>query len=243
MRRRRTGRRRRRRAVSILTTAGPTLAAASMTADDSSMVTGCWEPVCVPVAIGRGRARRWSKAPARSRTSTVPPEARTADSTETVTIVPRPAARRPPGFSGVVATGAGGAQAGAGAGGRGSPWRARRVGRGGVRAAGSRRSGAGQPGRGILPRARARGIARRRPGPAGVGSRIGGRARSGGPRRAACRRADRVGRRPGERPPRDRRSWLRGSSLWLRGRCRRRRRPGSADQGCRNGIHRRAFAG
>ena len=46
----------------------------------------------------------------------MPPEASTADSTETVTIVPRPAARRPPGLSDVVATGAGGAQAGAGAG-------------------------------------------------------------------------------------------------------------------------------
>jgi hypothetical protein len=46
----------------------------------------------------------------------VPPEASTADSIETVTMVPSPAARRGPGFTGALVTGAGGAQAGAGEG-------------------------------------------------------------------------------------------------------------------------------
>ena len=106
--------------VSILTTAGPTLAAASMIADDSSMVTGSWEPVCCTPATEDAGAGR-SKAPAWSSTNTVPPDARTADRAETVTIVAIPVPPRRPLFSGwVPVTGAGGAQAGD-AGAAGSP--------------------------------------------------------------------------------------------------------------------------
>src|SRR3954447_21936406 len=75
--------------VVILTTAGLSLAATSMTAEDSLMVTGCVPPVAVALPTdddGTGR----SNAPERSRTSTVPPEATTADSSEAATIVARP---------------------------------------------------------------------------------------------------------------------------------------------------------
>ena len=76
----------------IRTTAGPTFAAASMTADDSSIVTGWREPVVIagllfaPVATG-------SSAPLPLRARTVPPEARTAERIEATTMLPVPARR------------------------------------------------------------------------------------------------------------------------------------------------------
>ena len=85
--------------VVILTTAGPAFAAASMTADDSSMVTGTCAPVgCVAPAWVVVAVR--SSTPARSRTTTVPPAARTADSREAVTTVPTPAPPRRRGVAG-----------------------------------------------------------------------------------------------------------------------------------------------
>ncbi len=85
--------------VVIFTTAGLTRAAASMTADDSSMVTGCRAPVCwEPLATAAGAGR--SKAPVRSRTATVPTEATVADSSDAATIVPSPAPLRRCGCTG-----------------------------------------------------------------------------------------------------------------------------------------------
>src|SRR5512141_2063648 len=75
--------------VVILTTAGLSLAATSMTADDSSIWTGCVLPVVVPVPVVVWTTVR-SNAPARSRTATVPPDATTADSNDAATIVPSP---------------------------------------------------------------------------------------------------------------------------------------------------------
>src|SRR5829696_8433417 len=84
--------------VVILTTAGPAFAAASITADDSSIVTGtpvpvCGEPVWVVVTVR-------SSTPARSSTTTVPPAARTADRSDAVTTVPTPAPPRRLGVAG-----------------------------------------------------------------------------------------------------------------------------------------------
>src|ERR671936_2728965 len=65
----------------IRTTAGLTLAAASMIADDSSIVTGCWAPTVVvpPLAVWAG----WrSRAPDAVRARYVPPDAIVAASTE-----------------------------------------------------------------------------------------------------------------------------------------------------------------
>ena len=76
--------------VVILTTAGPALAAASITADDSSIVTGCWAPVCWVDPVGDWATVR-SSAPVRSRTTAVPPAARIADRSDAVTTVPTPA--------------------------------------------------------------------------------------------------------------------------------------------------------
>ena len=184
----------------------------------------------------------------------MPPEARTADSTDTVTIVPRPGAprRRPPGLTGVAVRRApGGAQAGdgrvpQGRSGRGAPCAGRTA---RARSAGPRpprtwRTDRRRPPPAPCRRGSATGSGRRvrpsAPMPSGHRAADRGSARSGAPRRAACRRADRVRRRPGERPPRDRRSWLRGSSLWLRGGAAV-GAAGGRDQGCRTGIHRRAL--
>src|SRR3954447_22437118 len=79
--------------VVILTTAGLSFDATSMTAEDSLMVTGCVPLVAVALPtddVGTGR----SKAPERSRTRTVPPEATTADRSEAATTVPRPGPER-----------------------------------------------------------------------------------------------------------------------------------------------------
>src|SRR5690242_11695835 len=77
-------------AVVIFTTAGLSLAATSMTADDSLIETGCWLlPIVLPeptVEVGTGL----SNAPARSRTSTVPVDATTADRSEAAMTVPIP---------------------------------------------------------------------------------------------------------------------------------------------------------
>src|SRR4051794_37960341 len=79
--------------VVILTTAGLSFDATSMTADDSLMVTGWVLPVVLTwptVDEGAGL----SNAPARSRTSTVPVEATTADSSEAAITVPMPGPAR-----------------------------------------------------------------------------------------------------------------------------------------------------
>ena len=82
--------------VEILTTAGPMRSAAPMTAEDSSMVTGCWPTAgCATPRLEAGAV--WSKAPARSSATTVPPEASTAESRDAATTVPAPA---PPRFRG-----------------------------------------------------------------------------------------------------------------------------------------------
>ena len=73
----------------ILTTAGPTFAAASMTAEDSSMVTGCWPMTCCTEPAPDAAAGR-SRAPVLSRISTVPPDARTADRSDAARTVPTP---------------------------------------------------------------------------------------------------------------------------------------------------------
>src|SRR5262245_44651702 len=71
----------------IRTTAGLTFAATSMIADDSSRVTDWWVAVWVLPPDPAGRFR----APVASRTTTVPPEARTAESTAARTTVRVPA--------------------------------------------------------------------------------------------------------------------------------------------------------
>src|SRR6187397_2415094 len=93
--------------VVILTTAGPSLAATSITADDSSIVTGCVPPVVVALPIEAG-GTGWSKAPLRSSTSTVPPDATTADRSDAAITVPRPGPWRRglTGAAGVAAYGA-----------------------------------------------------------------------------------------------------------------------------------------
>ena len=78
--------------VVIFTTAGPTLAAASMTAEDSLMVTG-WVPVVWPLPMPDVCAGRL-KTPCWPSTATVPPEARTADRADATITVPTPAPRR-----------------------------------------------------------------------------------------------------------------------------------------------------
>src|SRR5829696_6207506 len=79
--------------VVIFTTAGPAFAAASMTADDSSMVTGCCALVCWFEPVGAEATWR-SSAPVRSSRTAVPPAASTADSSEAVTTVPTPVGPR-----------------------------------------------------------------------------------------------------------------------------------------------------
>src|SRR3954462_11678497 len=81
------------------TTAGLTRADASMIADDSSMVTGCpgwllevWVPVGSVDAAGR------PSAPVSLRIAIVPPDARTADSTDASTTGPNPTPRRATGW-------------------------------------------------------------------------------------------------------------------------------------------------
>src|SRR3954447_4381112 len=84
--------------VVIFTTAGPAFAAASITAEDSSIETGCWAVVWRVDPVGVVDTW-WSKAPVRSRIATVPPAASTADRNEAVTTVPipaRPFERLPP---------------------------------------------------------------------------------------------------------------------------------------------------
>ena len=83
----------------ILTTAGLTLAATSITADDSSIVTGVVSPVVVPRPVVAGATVR-SKAPLRSSTTTVPLEASTADSMDAARIVPTPGPPRRRGWAG-----------------------------------------------------------------------------------------------------------------------------------------------
>src|SRR5574338_112285 len=94
----------------IWTTAGLTVAAALTTADESSTAMGC--EVCpgawLPVADPTGRLR----APVLSRTTTVPPDASTADSAAAATIRPMPSGR-PRRDTGVGATGSVGAGVGA----------------------------------------------------------------------------------------------------------------------------------
>ena len=79
--------------VEIFTTAGPTRSAAPITADDSSMVTGCW-PAMGCATLGFEAGAGWSNAPARSRATTVPPEASTAARSAAATTVPAPAPPR-----------------------------------------------------------------------------------------------------------------------------------------------------
>src|SRR5919107_2066982 len=76
--------------VVIRTTAGLALAATSIVADDSSIVTGWRADTGVPVA---GLEAGWlgrSKAPVALRGGTVPPDASTADSRAAPRTVPRP---------------------------------------------------------------------------------------------------------------------------------------------------------
>src|SRR3954449_4114787 len=75
--------------VVILTTDGPAAAAASITAEDSSIVTGCWAPTCALAPVGVVVTVR-SSAPVWLSTATVPPAARTADRSDAVTTVPSP---------------------------------------------------------------------------------------------------------------------------------------------------------
>src|SRR6266540_3408447 len=78
----------------IRTTAGLTLAATSIVAEDSSMITGWGAPVVVPwAAIGVEEIGR-SNAPLALSARTVPPDASTADNTATATIEPAPEPRR-----------------------------------------------------------------------------------------------------------------------------------------------------
>ena len=208
--------------VVILTTAGPAFAAASITADDSSIVTGCWAPVCWVEPVGDWVMPR-SSAPVRSRTT-------------------RGAAGRED--RGQERGRDDGADAGAGAalrrGARGRLDRRAVRGRRRGRGAAPRRS---CPGR-RLGRAPAAASGRPAAGcparPTPSGRRVGDRAsgRSGGRRRVACRPAGRCCRRPGGRPVSARRSWGGGSSLWLVGRFGG-GAGGGRGQGCLVRIHRR----
>src|SRR5919201_1046906 len=65
----------------IRTTAGLTFAAASMIADDSSIVTGCWAPTVVELPLFVGGACR-SSAPVALRARYVPPDAIVAARTD-----------------------------------------------------------------------------------------------------------------------------------------------------------------
>ena len=94
----------------IRTTAGLTLAATAMVADVSSMVTGLTAPTAVPAR------RRWSRRPGCGRgrrvapsARTVPPEARTADSSAAAMTGPSRSAAR---SSALTATAGAGAAAG-----------------------------------------------------------------------------------------------------------------------------------
>src|SRR3954452_7138140 len=60
-----------------------------MTAEDSSMVTGCWAPTCALAPVGVVVTVRPS-APVWLSTATVTPAARTADRSDAVTTVPSP---------------------------------------------------------------------------------------------------------------------------------------------------------
>src|SRR5262245_13810936 len=76
--------------VVILTTAGLALAATSIVADDSSMVTG-W--LLAPTVVPTGplaTAVGWSNAPDASSARTVPPDARMADRRAAPSTVPVP---------------------------------------------------------------------------------------------------------------------------------------------------------
>ena len=91
--------------VVILTTAGPALAATSMIAESSSMVTGWRAETVAPTGEEAGWAC-CSKAPVALSATTVPPDARAAASSAAPTTVPAPLPRR--GRSGVtVVAGAG----------------------------------------------------------------------------------------------------------------------------------------
>src|SRR6187402_2794251 len=98
----------------IRTTAGLTLAATSMVAEDSSMVTGLVVPTLLPWPVVGMKAPPRSSAPLAPRTRTVPPAARTADRSETARIEPIPVCLRvvPPLDGVTAATGAGVAGAG-----------------------------------------------------------------------------------------------------------------------------------
>ncbi len=94
----------------IRTTAGLTLAATAIVADDSSMATGWVVPAFVAggtlVLVTAGR----SSAPVAPRARTVPPDARTADSSETAMSEPPRPRDRPvsgAGLAAVVGTAAG----------------------------------------------------------------------------------------------------------------------------------------
>src|SRR6478735_302649 len=67
----------------IRTTAGLTAAATAMVAEFSSMVTGLTAPTEVPVAVVVAPGSVRSRAPVAPSASTVPPDARTADSSAT----------------------------------------------------------------------------------------------------------------------------------------------------------------
>src|SRR6476659_10052991 len=90
----------------LRTTAGLTAAATSIVADDSSMVTGwLFAPTVVPVAaVGVATGR--SRTPVALSASTVPPEARTADSSAALKTVPIPPRRRVAGWTLALVTGA-----------------------------------------------------------------------------------------------------------------------------------------
>src|SRR5688572_12794129 len=100
--------------VWMRTTAGLTAAATLIVAELSSTVTG-WFVAPTVVAFGAGTPLGRSSSPVARSASTVPPEARTADSNDAVTSMPtppRPERAPPP----AVLTGAVGTALGAGAG-------------------------------------------------------------------------------------------------------------------------------
>src|SRR5919197_1020191 len=77
----------------IRTTAGLTFAAASMIADDSSIVTGCWAPTVVELPLFVGSAWR-SNAPVALRARYVPPDAIVAARTDARSTGPMTPPRR-----------------------------------------------------------------------------------------------------------------------------------------------------
>ena len=94
----------------IRTTAGLTLAATAIVADDSSMVTGWVVPALVASGTLVVETTGRSSAPVAPRARTVPPDARTADSSETATSEPPRPRDRPvsgAGLAAVVGTAAG----------------------------------------------------------------------------------------------------------------------------------------